>query len=72
MPVTFDAHFDGNAIVPDEPTSLPVNARLRVTVTALVDAPSPRGSSLLDRLPLIRIDPGDAEAINRDPEFDVE
>lgn len=31
--VTFDAHFDGQHLCPDQPISLPTNVQLRVTVT---------------------------------------
>ena len=35
---TLTAHFDGRAIVPDTPVSLPVNQPLRVSVVTLADA----------------------------------
>ena len=72
--MTVRAHFDGKVIVPDEPTGLAPGTRLRVTLEPVVQTASPRSGAmdLLQRLPLIHISPEDAEAINRDPAFDIE
>jgi hypothetical protein len=40
-------HFDGRAIVPDEPLELPAGQRLRVEIET-VEADSPRFAGLLD------------------------
>jgi hypothetical protein len=32
MSTDFSAHYDGNAIIPDEPLSLPIGEKLRVRV----------------------------------------
>lgn len=46
MKQTIAAHFDGKAIIPDEPLPIPVGQRLRVRVE-LEDADPPRFSGLL-------------------------
>jgi hypothetical protein len=43
---SFTAHFDGKAIVPDEPVQLPVGQRLRVHLE-LADAAWPRFADFL-------------------------
>jgi hypothetical protein len=66
--MTFKAHFDGRAIVPDDPISLPVGTQLKVhieVVTAAAPPPVPRVFRPLD----IQIDPELSKAIAEDPEF---
>jgi hypothetical protein len=41
-----DAHFDGKAIIPDDPVDLPVGQRLRVQIE-LADTVTPRFADLL-------------------------
>ena len=68
---TINAHFDGQVFVPDQPIDLAEGEAVELDIRQ-------RGhkhfdtAELLSRLPLIRLAPADAEAINRDPEFDVE
>ncbi len=68
---TLTAHFDGKALIPDTPLDLLVGETVEVSIRRCEDAGKP-ALDLLARLPLIRIAPEDAEAINRDPSFDVE
>jgi len=42
--ITFDAHFDGKHLCPEEPVALPLNVRLRVTVVASVAVDADRPS----------------------------
>ena len=76
--VTFNAHYDGKAIVPDEPSVLPFRsgARLRIQVEAIEPPPvTPTPVSGRTHLfqPLdLRIDPELAKAIGQDPEFNIE
>jgi hypothetical protein len=72
--VTLNAHFDGKAIVLDEPLSPPLQpgARLRVSVESLHEThtvtPAPRIF-----LPLnIQVDPQLSNAIALDPQFNIE
>jgi hypothetical protein len=44
---TFRAHFDGRALVPDEPVDLPHGATLRVSAEP-VEEDAPEGLPLLD------------------------
>ncbi len=44
--VTLNAHFDGKAIVPDEPLALEPNQRLRITIETIGPA-----SHVSDRVP---------------------
>lgn len=46
MPRTITAHFDGKAIIPDEPVQLPVGQPLRVRIELPEDG-SPRFAELL-------------------------
>jgi predicted DNA-binding antitoxin AbrB/MazE fold protein len=68
---TINAHFDGRVFVPHQPVDLAEGEVVELDVR-------PRGkrdanaAELLSRLPLVRIAPADAEAINRDAEFHVE
>jgi hypothetical protein len=68
---TVNAHFRSNVFVPDEPIDLPEGAAVELSIrqrdAALADA-----TEILSKLPLVRIAPEDAEAINRDPAFDIE
>ena len=71
MTLTFQAHSDGQVIIPDEPRELPTDVRLRVTIepireTATVN-PAHRRFQPLD----IQIDPALSHAIALDPEFDI-
>jgi hypothetical protein len=68
---TLTADFDGKVLVPDAPLDLAVGETVEVSIRRREEAGNP-ASELLARLPLIRIAPEDAEAINRDPAFDVE
>lgn len=68
---TLTAHFDGKALVPDTPLDLAVGEKVEVSIRRREET-GKGGLELLARLPLIRIAPEDAEAINRDPSFDVE
>jgi hypothetical protein len=68
---TLTAHFDGKALVPDAPLDLAVGETVEVSIRRREEA-GKGALELLARLPLIRIAPEDAEAINRDPSFDVE
>jgi hypothetical protein len=71
MTTTFLAHFDGKrSLVLDEPVNLPVGTQLRVQVEAVSQQED--AIDRLSRLPLIHLAPEDAEAINRDPEFDIQ
>lgn len=38
MTLTFSAHFDGSALVPDEPVELPMGQRLIITVAVAAPA----------------------------------
>jgi hypothetical protein len=71
MTTTFLAHFDGNrSLVIDEPVDLPMGTPLRVQVQAM---PMQTEATIsLARLPLIHLTPADAEAVNRDPEFNIQ
>jgi hypothetical protein len=69
--VTLNAQFDGTVIVPDEPLSLAVGARLIVTVVPIRE-PTHTSTQRLD-LPLMKsIDPSLVRAITEDAEFDLE
>jgi hypothetical protein len=39
--ITFDAHFDGQRLCPEQPVSLPINVPLRVTVIESSDTHGP-------------------------------
>ncbi|MEX2093501.1 MAG: hypothetical protein WD971_12530 [Pirellulales bacterium] len=68
---TVTAHFVGQVFVPDQPVDLADGEAVELDIRRCghqrFDA-----VELLSRLPLIRLAAADAEAINRDPEFDVE
>ena len=72
--VTFNAHFDGKSIVPDEPSSLqlPSGTRLKVSVETVDEAesitPTTGHFEPLD----IHIDPELSNAIASDREFNIE
>jgi hypothetical protein len=68
---TLTAHFDGKALVPDEPLDLAVGEMVELSIRRRQEAVE-SALELLARLPLIHIAPEDAEAINRDPSFDAE
>jgi hypothetical protein len=68
---TLTAHFDGKTLVPDEPLDLAVGETVELSIRRRQEA-GESALELLARLPLIRIAPEDAEAINRDPSFDAE
>jgi hypothetical protein len=69
--LTLTAHFDGRALVPDAPLDLAVGETVEVSIRRH-QKPGQSATEMLARLPLIHIAPEDAEAINRDPSFDVE
>ena len=72
--MTLNAHFDGKAIVLDEPSSLPLRtgARLKVNVEFVEDKPvvttAPRQFQPLG----IQIDPELSKMIASDPKFNIE
>ncbi len=72
--VTLHAHFDGKAIVPDEPFSLPFpsGTRLKVSIEPVEEAraatSAPRSLQPLN----IQIDPELSNAIALDPAFNIE
>ncbi len=68
---TLTAHFDGKALVPDGPLDLVVGETVELSIRRRENA-GEGVQEQLSRLPLIRLAPEDAEAINRDPSFDVE
>jgi len=69
--VTVNAHFDGQVIVPDEPTGLPAGTRLRVTLEPLGQAASPTVGKL--ELPLLSgVDAEVVRTIMQDLEFDID
>jgi hypothetical protein len=68
---TLTAHYDGRVLVPDVPLDLAVGEMVEVSICRH-ESDSTSATELLARLPLIHIAPEDAEAINRDPSFDVE
>ena len=68
---TVNAHFLGKVFVPDEPLDLPEGAAVELSIREC-NPSSADGARLLGRLPLVQLSPEDAEAINRDPDFDVE
>jgi len=69
--MTISAHFIGQVLVPDQPLDLvegeAVDVEIRRRDRASLDA-----AAILSRLPLIDLAPADAEAINLDPEFNVQ
>ena len=72
--VTFNGHYDGKSIVPDEPSSLrlPSGTRLKVSVET-VDEVRTAAPATPHFEPLnIRIDPELSKAIASDPEFNIE
>jgi hypothetical protein len=68
---TLTAHFDGKVLVPDAPLDLALGETVEGSIRRREEAGKP-ALELLSRLPLVHIAPEDAEAINRDPSFDVE
>ena len=66
---TLTARFDGKALVPDTPLDLAVGETVELSIRRR-NGTGADPAELLARLPLIRIAPADAEAINRDPSFD--
>ena len=71
MVVTLTAHFDGKVLIPDSPLNLAVGETVEVSIRRRQEAVG-EAMKILERLPSIHIPPEDAEAINRDPSFDVE
>ena len=69
---TLTARFDGKALVPDAPLDLAVGETVELSIRRRNNGTQSDPAPLLARLPLVRIPPEDAEAINRDPAFDVE
>lgn len=72
--VTLNAHFDGKAIVLDEPSSLPLRAGMRLKVRVELVEESAGATTRPARLePLnIQIDPQLSNMIASDPRFDIE
>jgi hypothetical protein len=68
---TITAHFDGKVLVPDAPVDLKAGETVELSIRRKVE-PKAGAVDVLNRLPLIRISPDDAQAINQDPGFDVE
>lgn len=68
---TINAHFVGQVFVPDQPVDLADGEAVELDIRQR-GYRSFNAAELLSRLPLIRLAAADAEAINRDPEFDVE
>jgi len=68
---TLTAHYDGRALVPEGPLDLNVGEKVEVSIRRHQDT-GQMAKDLLTKLPLIHIAAEDAEAINRDPSFDVE
>jgi hypothetical protein len=64
MTLVFDAHSDGKVIVPDEPRTLPTNARLRVRVEVL----SEKTTQMTARRLPITLDVETVRAIAEDPQ----
>ena len=69
---TLTARFDGKALVPDGPLDLAVGETVELSIRRRSNGTAGDAAQLLARLPLVRMSPEDAEAINRDPSFDVE
>jgi hypothetical protein len=69
---TLTARFDGKAFVPDAAPDLTVGETVELSIRRRTNGSAGDAAPLLARLPLIRMCPGDSEAINRDPSFDVE
>ena len=72
MTTTVRAHFDGkHSLVLDEPVDLPIGTPLRVHVEPLPRTTTPAADDLLAPV-IVGLDPGLAQAIASDPEFDAE
>ena len=70
--VRLNAHFDGNVIIPDEPTGLTAGTRLRVTLESIVEPSSePAAANRFEPLN-IQISPELSTAIAADPEFSIQ
>lgn len=61
MSTDFLAHFDGRAIIPDEPLSLPIGEKLRVRIEA-TDSPTGSFANLSDFSADLPDSPGDLAA----------
>ena len=68
---TIHAHYIGQVFVPDEPVDLVEGASVELSIRQRDRGPADAAAQLA-RLPLLRMSPDDAEAINRAPEFSVE
>lgn len=68
--MTINAHFIGQVLVPDQPLDLAEGEAVEVEIRRR-DRSSFDAAGILSRLPLIELAPGDAEAINRDSEFNI-
>ncbi|HEY2828396.1 MAG TPA: antitoxin family protein [Pirellulales bacterium] len=68
---TINAHFDGHVFIPDQPVDLAQGEAVELDVRRR-GRPITAATELIAQLPLVRIAPEDAEAINRDSQFDVE
>lgn len=66
-----NAHFDGKVLVPDEPLDLRAGEAVELSIHRQHESAN-GAQELLAKLPLIHVSPEDAEAVNRDPEFDIE
>lgn len=72
--MTLNAHFDGKAIVPDEPSSLPFRSGTRLKIKIeMVEEPSAATPAPGQFQPLnIQIAPELSNAIALDPAFSIE
>jgi predicted DNA-binding antitoxin AbrB/MazE fold protein len=68
---TINAHYVRQVFVPDQPVDLAEGEAVELDIRRRAEL-SGNAGALLSRLPLIQLSPDDAEAINRDAEFDVE
>ena len=69
--VAIHAHYIGQVSVPDGPVDLVEGASVELSIRQRDRGPADAAAQLA-RLPLLRMSPDDAEAINRAPEFSVE
>lgn len=68
---TIHARFVGHVFVPEDPVDLDEGEQVELAIRRCRREAN-GAQELLARLPLIRLSPEDAEAINREPDFDIE
>ena len=68
---TIHAHYVRQVFVPDQPVDLAEGEAVELDIRRRI-TPAGDAAALLARLPLIELSHDDAEAINRDADFDVE